>query len=519
MDQPLTGKQFHRRLRNLILVTWTIPPIFGLSFLMYINLFSPHQMLGILRNPVEPLFNIVWIVLATWYLPRKMRPVGKFLDNPEAVSQARVLSLLRSFPLYYQIAFMAYTFLAPSIVMISAIYFSNYIATPIDWFRIHLVALIVSIIVGLPIFFMVLDLFGLVAGRLTLHKPHVTLKTKVFLIGALVPLLIDTMLVQYYWTRTGYFTTETFFVWLTLEILAIAGSLIFVHSIGQSLSPLQQLINKNAELVPERISSLIPKSTDELGVITAEYHDLLEELYAHRHELENQVQLRTQELTSINKELESFAYSVSHDLRAPLRSINGFAHILFDNYARDLDEEGREYLTRIVDASTRMSQIIDALLNLSRVTRSNLHRESVNISKLAGKIIESQHHDKNERLVETRILPDLMVNADKILTQVLLENLISNALKFTAYKKHTVIEIGEIARDDEQYFYIADNGTGFDMRFSDKLFHAFQRLHPQHEFDGVGIGLATVQRIIDIHGGKIWVESKPGEGTTFYFKL
>ena len=191
MDQPLTGKQFHRRLRNLILVTWTIPPIFGLSFLMYINLFSPHQMLGILRNPVEPLFNIVWIVLATWYLPRKMRPVGKFLDNPEAVSQARVLSLLRSFPLYYQIAFMAYTFLAPSIVMISAIYFSNYIATPIDWFRIHLVALIVSIIVGLPIFFMVLDLFGLVAGRLTLHKPHVTLKTKVFLIGALVPLLIN----------------------------------------------------------------------------------------------------------------------------------------------------------------------------------------------------------------------------------------------------------------------------------------------------------------------------------------
>jgi signal transduction histidine kinase len=519
MDQPLSGKQFHRRLRNLILVTWTIPPIFGLSFLMYIDMFTPSQMQDIISSPIEPVFILGWIVLAAWYLPRMLRPVNEFLDKPETVDEARVTRLLRIFPLYYWSAFIIYLILAPTSVMFSAIDFSDYVATPIDWFRIHLVSLIVSIIVGLPIFFTILDLFGLVAGRLHLHKPHVTLKTKVFMIGALLPLLIDTMLVQYYWTRTGFFSEETFFVWLTLEFLAICGSLIFVRSIGQSLSPLQELINSDTQMTPTRISALAAKSTDELGVITTDYHQLLEELYAHRHELENQVQLRTQELISINNELESFAYSVSHDLRAPLRSINGFAHILFDNYARDLDEEGREYLQRIVDASTRMSQIIDALLNLSRVTRSSLHRESVNISNLAGNILECQHRDKSERLVETRILPDLTVNADKILTQVMLENLLSNALKFTAYQKHTVIEIGQVRRDDETYFYIADNGAGFDMRFSDKLFQAFQRLHPQYDFEGVGIGLATVQRIIDIHGGKIWAESKPGEGATFYFTL
>jgi len=519
MDQSLTGKQFHRCLRNLILMTWTIPPVFGLSSLLYIDMFSSRQMQDILVSPIEPEFIIAWIVLATWYLPRILRPVREYLDKPAIANEEKVSHLLRIFPLYYWGAFITYLLLAPTSVMVSAIYFSDYIASPADWFRIHLVSLNVSIIVGLPIFFMILDLFGLVAGRLHIHKPHVTLKTKVFMIGALVPLLIDTMLVQYYWTRTGYFTVETFLVWLTLEFLAICGSFIFIRSFGQSLSPLQKLINKDIDTTPAQLSELVAKSTDELGVITTDYRQLLEELYAHRHELENQVLLRTQELTSINKELEAFAYSVSHDLRAPLRSINGFAHILFDNYANGIDEEAREYLKRIVDASARMSHIIDALLNLSRVTRSGLKREQVNLSKMASKILENQKQDKNERLIEIRILPDLITNADKHLAHILLENLLNNALKFTSYKTHTIIEIGEIRRDGKSFFYITDNGAGFDMRFADKLFQAFQRLHPQHEFEGVGIGLATVQRIINMHGGQIWAESKLGEGATFFFSL
>jgi signal transduction histidine kinase len=519
MPELLTGKQFRRRLSYLILVTWTIPPIFGLSTLMYINMFNVRQMRIILTTPIEPLFVIAWLLFAVWFLPRYLRPVCEFLDNPGMDTKDNATRSLRHFPFYYWGAFLTYLLLAPSSVMLSAIKYAGYMPLPIDWFRIHLVSLVVSIIVGLPIFFMILNLFGLAAGRLHLHKPQVTLKSKVFMIGALLPLMIDTMLVQYYWTRTGYFTTETFFVWLTLEGLAICGSIIFVRSIGQSLSPLQDLINQGTKMAPPQLSALVAKSTDELGIITTDYRHLLEELYRHRHDLEKQVQLRTQELVSINKELESFAYSVSHDLRAPLRSINGFAHILNDHYARELDEEGRDYLQRIVDASTRMSQIIDALLNLSRVTRSSLKREQVNISGMAYSIIEQQKKFKSERLIETRILPDLTVSADRNLTQVLLENLLSNALKFTAYQKHAVIEIGETECGGQRVFYIKDNGVGFDMRFADKLFTAFQRLHPQHEFEGVGIGLATVQRIINMHGGRIWGEASLGEGATFYFTL
>lgn len=519
MPDQLTGKQFRQRLSYLILVTWIIPPIFGLTTLVYINMFNVRQMCTILTNPIEPVFIIVWLLFAVWFLPQCLRPVYEFLDNPAAGNEAAALRALRNFPFYYWGAFLTYLLLAPASVMISAIKYAAYMPLPIDWFRIHMVSLVISIIVGLPIFFMILNLFGLAAGRLNLQTPHVTLRIKVFMIGALLPLMIDTMLVQYYWTRTGYFTTETFFVWLTLEGLAICGSMIFVRSIGQSLSPLQELITQGTDMEPPQLSNLVAKSTDELGVITTDYRHLLEELYRHRHDLEKQVQLRTQELVSINKELESFAYSVSHDLRAPLRSINGFAHILNEHYARELDEEGRDYLQRIVEASTRMSQIIDALLNLSRVTRSSLKREQVNISDMAYGIIEIQNKFKNERLIEIRILPDLVVSADRNLTQVLLENLLSNALKFTVYQKHAIIEIGKTERDGKCVFFIKDNGVGFDMRFADKLFTAFQRLHPQYEFEGVGIGLATVQRIINIHGGHIWGEAGLDEGATFYFTL
>jgi len=519
MSQFLSGTAFRHRLRNLIFITWTIPPIFGLSYLVYLHLYTPAQLWAILLNPLLPSVNILWIALATWYLPRMLRPVSDYLDNPDSGDEREIQNLLRRFPFSYSVFFLIYLFMSPTTVMLSAEHFAHYIATPLDWFRIHLVALVVSIIVGLPIFFLMLNLFGQIAGRFKLQNPHVSLRTKVFLISSLMPLLIDTMLVQYYWTRTGYFTKETFFVWLSLELLAILGSLIFVRSISQSLSPLQALIKKDTELSPEHLRDLVPRSTDELGVITSDYHIMLEELFRHRHALEDLVRLRTQELTAINKELEAFAYSVSHDLRAPLRSINGFAHILFDSYARDLDEEGREYLGRIVEASSRMSNIIDALLNLSRVTRSSLSREEINLSEMSGRILQSQNNNRNNRLIETRILPDLVVNADRNLAHIVLENLLNNALKFSCNSSHTIIEIGATRRENQDYFYVADNGAGFDMRFADKLFTAFQRLHPQHEFEGIGIGLATVQRIITMHGGRIWAEASPGKGATFYFSF
>jgi len=519
MVEQLTGKHFLQRLRLLTLVTWTIPPVVGLTFLMYLNIFTSAQMQEILFTPFEPLFNIAWIVLATWLLPRTLKLVADFIDNPGSVSEARVTARLRHFMKYYLGVFILYVLLAPTFVMFSALHYSNYIATPVDWFRIHLVALIVSILVGLPLFFLVLDLFGQVAHRLQLHRPHVTLKTKVFLIGALVPLLIDTMLIQYYWTRTGFFSTETFVVWLMLELLAIGGSVIFVRSISQSLSPLQDLINKDDRLTTEYMTALAPRSTDELGVIANDYRVLLAELNQHRHELEKQVEERTTELISINKELEAFAYSVSHDLRSPLRSINGFSHILLESYAKEFGDEARDYLERIVEASMNMSRIIDALLNLSRVSRSSLKIETLNISDMVNSILTSHQADLKEHLIETHVQPGLTVSADRGMTRILLENLINNAIKFTSCRDRPVIEFGKVEINKMHYFYVRDNGAGFDMRYADKLFKAFQRLHSQKEYDGIGIGLATVQRIVNMHGGRIWAEAEPDAGASFYFNL
>jgi nitrate/nitrite-specific signal transduction histidine kinase len=190
----------------------------------------------------------------------------------------------------------------------------------------------VSIIVGLPIFFLILDLFGELVANIPFRKAHVTLKLKVFLIGALVPLLIDTILVQYFWTRTGYFTLETFIVWLSLELLAIVGSLIFVRSFGQSLMPLHKALENPTDIGQQSFQEMKPHSTDELGVLTTSYRMLLMNLQAHHEQLEETVQHRTKELATSNKELESFCYSVSHDLRAPLRAINGFSQILLEDY-------------------------------------------------------------------------------------------------------------------------------------------------------------------------------------------
>lgn len=519
MVQHLTGKVFLYRLRLLMLVTWTVPPVFGLLFLIYLNIFTPGQLREIMYTPLEPLFNIIWILLATWLLPRTMQIVADFIDNPDEKIEERVTRRLQHFLLYYLGAFLLYILMAPTSVMISALHYSNYIATPIDWFRIHLVALIVSILVGLPIMFLVLDLFGVVASRLNLQRPHVTLKTKVFLIGALVPLLIDTMFIQYYWTRTGFFSFETFVVWVVLELLAIGGSLIFVRSIGQSLSPLQRLFNKGKDTAANKIIELAPASTDELGVIANDYRHLLAELELHQNQLEKQVELRTTELISINKELEAFAYSVSHDLRSPLRTINGFSHILLESYADELSEEARDYLQRIAESSSNMSQVIDALLNLSRVSRSSLNFETLDISAMVNGIFAAHLHGLKGHQIETRVQSGLTARADKGMTHILLENLISNALKFSARRKPAIIEFGQVEINDARYFYIRDNGDGFEMRYADKLFKAFQRLHSKQEYDGIGIGLATVQRIVNMHGGRVWAEAKPDEGATFYFSL
>ncbi|MBN2005461.1 MAG: substrate-binding domain-containing protein [Anaerolineae bacterium] len=264
--------------------------------------------------------------------------------------------------------------------------------------------------------------------------------------------------------------------------------------------------------------AVLQTMTDHLA-IAIENARLYDQVQRHATELEHRVAERTAELVAINKELESFSYSVSHDLRAPLRSIDGFSQALLEDYHGQLDEMGRDYLQRVRKASQRMGQLIDGLLNLSRLTRGEMYRQPVNLSTLAAEIAQELQGTDLERQVTFVIAPNINVQGDVRLLRAALQNLLGNAWKFTGGRADTRIEFGVLEKDGKPAYFVHDNGVGFDMTYADKLFSAFQRLHSTSEFEGNGIGLATVQRIIHRHGGLIWAESALNEGATFYFTL
>ncbi len=264
--------------------------------------------------------------------------------------------------------------------------------------------------------------------------------------------------------------------------------------------------------------AVLQTMTDHLA-IAIENARLYDQVQRHALDLEHRVAERTAELVATNKELESFSYSVSHDLRAPLRSIDGFSQALLEDYHHQLDDMGRDYLQRVRKASQRMGQLIDGLLNLSRLTRGEMYRQPVNLSTLATEIAQELQGTDPERRVAFTIAPNVNVQGDVRLLRAALQNLFSNAWKFTGGRADTRIEFGVSEEDDKITYFVRDNGAGFDMAYADKLFTAFQRLHSAAEFEGNGIGLATVQRIIHRHGGQIWAESALDKGATFYFTL
>ncbi|GAB6060989.1 PAS domain-containing protein [Desulfonatronum parangueonense] len=236
-------------------------------------------------------------------------------------------------------------------------------------------------------------------------------------------------------------------------------------------------------------------------------------------QLEQRVRERTTQLEEINRELEAFSYSVSHDLRAPLRSIVGFSQALVEDYHDRLDETGRDYLDRVIKAGRRMGLLIDDLLKLSRVSRAELAMVNVDLSLMAREILDALAVTESERNVETVIQDDLLVHADPALMRIAMENLLDNAWKFTRYCSLARIEFGRQMVNGEAVFFLKDNGAGFDMAYAEKLFTAFQRLHSLERFPGTGIGLATTARIIRRHNGKIWAEAEPNQGATFRFTL
>lgn len=242
------------------------------------------------------------------------------------------------------------------------------------------------------------------------------------------------------------------------------------------------------------------------------------EVQARIEELNTRLQKRTQALETANAELEAFSYSVSHDLRAPLRALDGFSRLLMEQ-ADSLNEEGQDYLARIRRAAQRMGTLIDDLLNLARVTRSELASEAVDLSEVATTIIEEMRKHEPERQVRFETVGGITAVGDKRLLEILLSNLLGNAWKFTAEKPDAQIRFGWRQEGLRSVYFVSDNGAGFDMAYVDKLFGVFQRLHDAHEFPGTGIGLATVQRIVRKHGGQIWAEGKVGAGATFFFTL
>jgi PAS domain S-box-containing protein len=236
-------------------------------------------------------------------------------------------------------------------------------------------------------------------------------------------------------------------------------------------------------------------------------------------ELEIRVKERTAELQTANKELEAFSYSVSHDLRAPLRAIDGFSQILLEDYQNVLDEGGQHYLQRVRAGTQNMGQLIDDILHLSRVGRQPMVKDTIKLENIAKETYKLLKNEWKDRKVNFFVHQCQAVQADPRLMQIVFTNLLSNALKFTGNKKAAKIEVGSKTKDGQNVFYVKDNGAGFDMKYVDKLFSPFQRLHSSEEYEGTGIGTAIVKRIIDRHGGKIWVESKVGKGTVFYFIL
>ena len=235
-------------------------------------------------------------------------------------------------------------------------------------------------------------------------------------------------------------------------------------------------------------------------------------------ELERRVRERTAELEAANQELEAFAYSVSHDLRAPLRSIRGFSEVVLERYAGQLDAAGRDLLHRVCESSQRMNRLIDDLLKLSRIGRSELRWQPVNLSALAEAIAADLREAEPGRAVEIVIGPNLRAEGDERLLGIVLENLLANAWKFTGSRPGGLIEFGSVSQT-EPTFFVRDNGVGFDMAHADKLFGVFQRLHSSSEFPGTGIGLAIVQRIIRRHRGRAWATGVVNQGATFYFTL
>lgn len=300
-----------------------------------------------------------------------------------------------------------------------------------------------------------------------------------------------------------------------LVSLMISG---YSRRLGRQWRDLEALKNSQEQLVAERTAEL-HGANEELRQENKRRKEAEEAVGQLNRQLEQRVAERTAELQAANSELEAFCYSVAHDLRIPLRGMNGFSRIILERYGDTLDEEGKDYLDRLSAASVRMGQLVDDLLHLTKVTRAEMHRASVDLTAMVEEIAADCRHIQPGRQAEFIIQKGMVTTADENLLRIVMVNLLSNAWKFTAREPVSRIEVGSTECGGKRVFSVRDNGVGFDMAYVGKLFGPFERLVSVNEFEGTGIGLATVKRIVERHGGTVWAEGEPGKGATFSFTL
>lgn len=285
-----------------------------------------------------------------------------------------------------------------------------------------------------------------------------------------------------------------------------------------SRNEVEKLNQQLEAIVKERTSQLL-RTNEELSREVADRRHAEEEVRRLNEGLEQRIRERTLQLETSNRELETFSYSVSHDLNAPLRHIEAFSTMLLEEHRDQFDEQGAHYLGRIKAGVARMAEMIAALLNISRVGRQEIRRQDIDLTALAHNILQQLRESEPERTVQVVIQEGMKVQGDRTLLAIVLQNLLENAWKYTAHREQGKIEFGTMELDEGPVFFVKDNGIGFDMMNSEKLFGVFRRLVSENEFPGTGIGLATVQRIIGRHGGRVWAEGVPGGGATFFFTV
>ncbi len=293
--------------------------------------------------------------------------------------------------------------------------------------------------------------------------------------------------------------------------------IIFVTALGQAETDIERGYDLGA--VDFVFAPVVPAILRAKVAVFVELYRAQQELRRYRSRLESLVEERTTALPAINRELEAFSYSVSHDLRAPLIAFDGLSKILLDDYGDRLDTKAKDYLKRMRQASQRMTSVFDGLQSLFRLTSGEVHREELDITAMAHQIVDEIGAGSPDRNVQVEIANGIKASGDTRLVRILLANLLSNAWKFTGTRSSPQVVVGTEMVDGESRVFVKDNGVGFDMIYAHRLFGAFQRLHTQTEFSGAGIGLATARRIVNRHGGRIWADGAVGEGATFYFVI